>query len=138
MLLALGGEQRHGSRIARPLVSCARPPADETMNEPTSMDPTQRNEEPDLSAAEQLVEARRQLREAKLELAATREDLARINQRLLGVLDSTSWKVTAPLRALGDTIKRLKGGGRPETETPVGAALPAATAEEATKVRRLY
>lgn len=138
MLLALGGEQRHGSRIARPLVSCARPPADETMNEPTSMDPTQRNEEPDLSAAEQLVEARRQLREAKLELAATREDLARINQRLLEVLDSTSWKVTAPLRALGDTIKRLKGGGRPETETPVGAALPAATAEEATKVRRLY
>jgi hypothetical protein len=54
---------------------------------------------------------RRQARELQARLAQHEEALALREAELRAFRESTSWKLTRPLRALGRTITRLKGGG---------------------------
>lgn len=85
------------------------------------------------SAEEQLVQVRRELRETQLELAATKDLLATVNQRLIEVLESTSWKVTTPLRTIGDFLQGLRGHRPPETTNALRDV-----DEPPGEVRRLY
>lgn len=85
-----------------------------------------------LSVEEQLIQARRRLRETELELAQTRAQLVEINQRLIEVLESTSWKVTAPIRKVLDLVRARRN--RPSTD-PIPAPGLVETDEG---IRRLY
>jgi hypothetical protein len=54
---------------------------------------------------------RRQARELQARLAAGEEALAVRGEELRVHRESTSWKLTAPLRALGQAVSRLRSGG---------------------------
>lgn len=54
---------------------------------------------------------RRQARELQARLSACEEALSLREAELHAFRESTSWKLSAPLRALGRTITRLKAGG---------------------------
>lgn len=49
------------------------------------------------------------IKEHNIETCKLREQIATANERIADLLDSTSWRITAPIRKLGRFLSRIKG-----------------------------
>jgi glycosyltransferase involved in cell wall biosynthesis len=78
------------------------------------------------NARQQIAELSQEIEHAELALANARQQIAELSQEITGLRNSTSWRITAPLRLAIARAKMLAGGLKQGGGTPA----PASTARE--------